>query len=175
MNALFEFLNRLPAALREVGLAGLADMALVTLAVYTFMVVVKRTRRSSLIFTGVVITGVVYLAAQKFDLKLTAALLQAFFAVLVLALVVIFQEDLRYFFERVALWWVERRLPRYKRSRTRPPSRELEILARTLGDLARARIGALVVLRGRDLIARHLRSPRGPGHLLRRTQGLRFP
>ena len=32
----------------------------------------------------------------------------------------------------------------------------METLARTLGDLARARTGALVVIRGKDAIARHL-------------------
>jgi uncharacterized protein (TIGR00159 family) len=156
MFALPEFFDKLPSVLREVGVAGLVDMAIVTLVIYTFMVVVKRTRRSGLIFTGILITGAVYLAARKFELKLTASLLQGFFAILLVALVVIFQEDLRYFFERVALWWVERRLPLYKRKTTRLPSREVGILARTLGDLARARIGALVVVRGKDLIARHL-------------------
>ena len=156
MFAPLKFFDKLPSVLREVGLAGLADMAIVTLVIYTFMVVVKRTQRSGLIFAGILITGAVYLAARKFELKLTVTLLQGFFAVIFLALVVIFQEDLRYFFERVALWSVERRLPLYKRKRARLPSREVEILARTLGDLARARIGVLVVLRGKDFIARHL-------------------
>jgi len=137
-------------------MAGVLDMAIVTLVIYTFMVVVKRTRRSGLIFAGILITGAVYLVARKFELKLTTTLLQGFFTVILVALVVIFQEDLRYFFERVALWWVERRLPLYKRKTARLPSREVEILARTLGDFARARIGALVVVRGKDLIARHL-------------------
>jgi len=63
--------------------------------------------------------------------------------------VVIFQEDLRYFFERVALWWFERRLPLYERTSVRLPRREVEILARE-------KIGALVVIRGKDSIARHL-------------------
>lgn len=156
MPSILEFIKKLPSLLREIGLAGLVDMAIVTLVVYSFVVVVKRTRRSGLIFTGIVIIGAVYLAALKFELKLTAALLQGFFAVILVAFVVIFQEDLRYFFERVALWWVERHLPLYKRKTARLPSREVEILARTLGDLARARIGALVVVRGKDLIARHL-------------------
>lgn len=156
MLAIVQLLHRVPCLVRDVGIAGLVDIAIVTLAVYTFMVVVKRTRRSGLIFTGILITGVVYLAARKFDLKLTATLLQGFFAVILVALVVIFQEDLRYFFERVALWSVERRLPIYKRKSARLPSRQVEILARTLADLARARIGALVVIRGRDVIARHL-------------------
>lgn len=156
MFAAMEFLKRLPSLFREVGVAGLVDMGIVTLVIYTFMVVVKRTRRSGLIFTGILITGAVYLAARKFNLMLTASLLQGFFAIILVALVVIFQEDLRYFFERVALWWVERRVPIYKRKTAWMPSREVEILARTLGDLARAHIGALVVLRGRDFIARHL-------------------
>jgi diadenylate cyclase len=140
----------------EVGLADLSDIAVVTFVIYTFLVAVKRTRRSGLIFAGILILGVVYLAARKFGLVLTVTLLQGFFAVILLALVVIFQEDLRYFFERVGLWWVERRLPRYKRKTGRMPRREVEILARTLGDLARAKIGALVVVRGKDTIARHL-------------------
>jgi len=156
MLAALNLLDKLTWVRREVGIAGVVDILIATLMIYTILVVVQRTRRSGLIFTGILITGAVYLAALKFGLRLTTYLLQGFFAVILVALVVIFQEDLRYFFERVALWWVERRLPLYKRKKVRLPSREVEILARTLGDLARARIGALVVLRGQDVIARHL-------------------
>jgi diadenylate cyclase len=142
--------------LTDIGFSGLCDIAIVTLVLYTFLVALKRTRRSGLIFTGIVIVGAVYLAARKFNLLLTVALLQGFFAVILVALVVIFQEDLRYFFERVALWWLERRLPLSKRKAARLPRRDVEILARTLSDLARAKIGALIVIRGHDSIARHL-------------------
>ena len=140
----------------EIGLSGLLDILIVTLVIYTFLVVLKRTRRSGLIFTGIVIVGAIYLLARKLNLLLTVALLQGFFAVILVALIVIFQEDLRFFFERMAALWLERGLPGYKRRRTRLPRREVEILARTLGDLARGKIGALVVLRGKDSIARHL-------------------
>ena len=156
MLAAAKLVSNIPSLVHEVGIAGVVDMVLVALIVYSFMVVVKRTRRSGLIFAGILITGAVYLVARKFDLKLTATILQGFFAVILVALVVIFQEDLRYFFERVALWWMERRLPLYQRKRARLPSRQVEVLARTLADLARAHIGALVVLRGKDVIARHL-------------------
>jgi diadenylate cyclase len=142
--------------LTEVGFSGLCDIAIVTLVIYTFLVALKRTQRSGLIFTGIVIVGAIYLAARKLNLLLTVALLQGFFAVILVALIVIFQEDLRYFFERVAALWLERRLPLYKRKTARLPRREVEVLARTLGDLARAKIGALVVIRGKDSIARHL-------------------
>jgi uncharacterized protein (TIGR00159 family) len=109
-----------------------------------------------LIFVGIIILGIIYVAAWKLNLELTITLLQGFFTVFLVALVVIFQEDLRYFFERVGLWWRERSLPLYKRHASRLPRREVEVLARSLGDLARAKIGALVVVRGHDMIARHL-------------------
>ena len=140
----------------DIGFSGLCDIAIVTLVLYTFLVALKRTRRSGLIFTGIVIVAAVYLAARKFNLLLTVALLQGFFAVILVALVVIFQEDLRYFFERVALWWLERRPPLSKWKTARLPRREVEILARTASDLARAKIGALIIIRGHDSIARHL-------------------
>jgi diadenylate cyclase len=142
--------------LSEIGFAGMADMALAALGLYVFLVALKRTRRSGLILAGMVIVGVLYVVALKLDLLLTVTLLHGFFTVFLVALVVIFQEDLRYFFERVGRWWVERRLPRYKRRAGRLPRREVETLSRTLGDLARDRIGALIVLRGTEGINRHL-------------------
>ena len=144
------------ALLTEIGFAGLFDIITVTLMIYAFLAALKRTQRSGLIFTGIVIVGVIYLIARKLNLLLTVSLLQGFFTVFLVALVVIFQEDLRYFFERVALWWFKRRLPLHERVSGRLPRREVEILARTLGDLGREKIGALVVIRGKDSIARHL-------------------
>jgi len=144
------------SVLTEVTVAGVLDMALVALAIYTVVVALKRTRRSGLALSGIVTLGAVYILARKFGLQLTVALLQGFFAVLLVALVVIFQEDLRYLFERVGLWWMERRRPLRRRQVHRLRRREVETLARTLNDLARARVGALVVIRGRDLIARHI-------------------
>ena len=140
----------------EIGFSGLCDIAIVTLIIYVFLAALKRTRRSGLVFTGIVIVSAVYLAARKFNLLLTVALLQGFFTVILVALVVIFQEDLRYFFERVATWWLERGLPFHKRRTGRLPRQQVEILARTMSDLARAKIGALVVVRGKDSIVRHL-------------------
>jgi diadenylate cyclase len=150
----------------EIGLSGLLDILIVTLVIYTFLVVLKRTRRSGLIFTGIVIVGAIYLLARKLNLLLTVALLQGFFAVILVALIVIFQEDLRFFFERMAAVWLERGMPGYKRRRTRLPRREVEILARTLGDLARGKIGALIVIRGKDSIARHLEGGEGVDGLI---------
>lgn len=151
-----ERLNQFKRVFTEIGFGGVADMAVVALVVYVFLVALKRTRRSGLILAGIVSLAVLYLAAVKLNLTLTITLLQGFFAVILVALVVIFQEDLRYFFERVGRWWVERRLPRYYRRAGRLPRHEVETLSRTVGELVRERIGALVVLRGTEGINRHL-------------------
>lgn len=125
-----DFFEQFASLLREIGFSGLYDIAIVTLVIYTFIIGLKRTRRSGLIFAGIVIIGTVYLMARQFNLVLTAALLQGFFTVILVALVVIFQEDLRYFFEQVATWWLVRGLPFYKRRPKRLPRQEVEILAR---------------------------------------------
>ena len=141
---------------KDIGVAGIADIIIVAIATYLILVALKRTRRSGLIFAGIISVGAVYFAARRLDLVLTEALLQGFFAVILVAFIVIFQEDLRYFLERVGQWWMERRLPFYKRKRARLPRSEVQTLVHTVADLAQEKIGALIVVRGRDTIARHI-------------------
>jgi len=152
MDRLREYLN----VLKEIGLTGLADIAVMTLGIYVLLVAIKRTRRSGLILTGVLVVTLLYILALKLNLVMTVTLLQGFFTVFVVALVVIFQEDLRYFLERVGSWWFDRRRPGARNPAARLEHREVDILVRTVGDFARARTGALLVIRGHDVIARHL-------------------
>ena len=90
------WLEQFKSILSEVGFAGLADIAIVALVFYVFLVALKRTRRSGLILAGILIASAVYVLALKLDLLLTVTLLHGFFTVILVALVVIFQEDLRY-------------------------------------------------------------------------------
>ena len=124
-----------------------------TLLIYTLIVWSKRTRAAS-VLTGILIVAGIYLLARQFNLNLTAAIFEQFFAIILIALVIIFQEELRYFFERIATWSFNRKLLGKQVSRFN--REEVEVLVRTLVDLAREKTGALVVIRGRDLIVRHL-------------------
>lgn len=139
--------------LQEIGLSGFLDVLFMTLLIYTLLVWSRRTRAAS-VLTGIVIVGVIYLLARQFNLSLTASILEQFFAVILIALVVIFQHELRYFFERLATWSFSGSM--LGKNSTQLEREEVEVLVRTLGDLARERVGALVVIRGRDLIMRHL-------------------
>ena len=73
---------------------------------------------------------------------MTTGIFHGFFAILVVALVVIFQEELRAVFERIAVWSLA------GGASVAPTGSEVQnaILVRTLADLARERIGALVVV-----------------------------
>ncbi|MBM3790479.1 MAG: hypothetical protein FJW35_09040 [Acidobacteria bacterium] len=140
----------------EIGLSGFIDITIITLVIYTILVWMKHRKRAAAILAGILIVAAVYLLARQFNLHLTAAVLQGFFAIIIVVLVVIFQEELRYFFEQVAHWSLNRRLP-LSRQKTKWASREhVSTLVRTARDLARERIGALVVLKGKDLLVRHL-------------------
>ncbi|MDE1975998.1 MAG: diadenylate cyclase [Elusimicrobia bacterium] len=134
---------------RAPGLADILDIACVTLIIYSFLVWFKRAR-AAFVARGLLILAGFYVFARLMDMRMTIWIFQGFFAVLIIAIVVIFQEEIRHFFERLALW-------SFKRGGGDAPdfSRELEILVRTAGTLAHAKVGALIVLKGRDPLERH--------------------
>lgn len=144
---------RLFPILTEIGWFDLLDIVVMTFLIYTVLVWFKKTRAASVLI-GILIVAGFYLIARQFNLFLTASVFQGFFAVILVAVVVIFQEELRHFFERVAVLGFRGRLLR-KRLEGMPQS-EVAILVRTLTDLAKEKIGALVVLQGKDMILRHL-------------------
>jgi uncharacterized protein (TIGR00159 family) len=127
----------------------LIDIALVAVLLYGLILAV-RGARAHLALAGIAILAVVYLLARQLGLALTATLFQAFFAVSVLVLVVVFQREIRQFFERVAVLGL--------RGGRAPvlASGPLETLVGVVRELAETRRGALIVLPGRDPVERHL-------------------
>lgn len=139
---------------KEVGIPGLFDIAIMFFLIYTTILWFKRTK-SAAVLIGIIIIGIIYLFARQFNLVLTTSVFQQFFAVILIVVVVIFQEDLRHFFEQVAVWsFTDRTLTRRKLMRL--TRKEVEVLVRSLTDFARERIGAIIVIRGKDPIERHL-------------------
>ncbi|MDT8271866.1 MAG: diadenylate cyclase [Desulfomonilia bacterium] len=130
------------------------DIIIISSLIYVVLIWFKKTA-SRFVFVGISLMGVVYILARIFNLYLTSMVLQGFFAILLIALVVIFQEDIRRFFERLATW-------RSRRMNTKRNNREFHpntvaILTETVADFAARRTGALIVLSGRDPLERHLR------------------
>lgn len=125
------------------------DIALVALAFYVALTWL-RTAKAGRAILGALTIGAVYLAALELRLQLTAWIFQAFLAVFVLALVVVLQNDFRRLFERASQWSWRRR-----RGRSRGAA-AAKVISETIFEMAEMRCGALVVLPGRDLAARHI-------------------
>lgn len=133
----------------NIRIADVVDILFVATMFYTASVWVKQTR-AAFIVRGLFILVVVYIVARQFGLELTAWIFQGFFAIFLIIVVVIFQEELRQLFERIAVWSFTTQRPSPLRSET------ADILTRTLADLARDRVGALVVIQGKDPLGRHI-------------------
>src|SRR5262245_32532161 len=84
------------------------DILLVTILVYTTIVLVRRTQ-AGFVAIGILLLAVLYIVARAPALRLTAWIFQVFFAVFLVIIVVIFQEELRQLFERGAMWSLRRR------------------------------------------------------------------
>ena len=161
-------------SLLEIGLDEIADVGVVSLLLWALMAWARRVH-ASLALLGLGFLGVFYLIALQLELQLTAWFFQGFFAVVVILLVVVFQDDLRRLFEQIAVLGLRRRP-------ARTPTDGIATLAGAMLRLARTHIGALVVVPGREPVERHLHGgipldaaiseelllslfdPRSPGH-----------
>src|SRR5438874_1549479 len=130
-------------------LSEVIDIIFVAILLYTAIVWAQRTR-AVFVVRGIVILGAIYIIARYLDLQMTAWVFQGFFAIFLIMIVVIFQEELRQLFEQIAVWSLARkRIPPLGSTTT-------DILVRTLADLAKEHVGALVVIRGNDPLERHI-------------------
>jgi len=136
--------------LRDVGILDLIDIGVVAAMAWVGLRLVRRTRARPALLGLATLFGI-YLVARQVGLELTAAIFQAFFAVLVLILVVVFQDDLRRIFEQVGAW-----VSRRGATEEVPGAGPIETLVAAVEKLAESRTGALVVVPGREPIDRHV-------------------
>lgn len=146
-----EFLDNILAVLKSIRVQDILDVIIIALMIFAVLTWFK-TRASRFVLIGITLLGGVYLAARFFQLYLTTIVLQGFFAILLFVLVVIFQEDLKGFFERLAMLGNIGK----KFSSLAGLKSTTEIIAQTAANLAKKKIGALIVLQGTDPLERHL-------------------
>lgn len=131
-------------------LADAFDIAIVATFIYWGILWLRRTGSRSVLL-GVVLAALLYLLARALELYLTTLLFNAVLAVLAVALVVVFQQDLRRAFERLStLGRVRRRTPASARAE------DVNMLCQTAFELAGNKTGALIVIAGRESVAAHL-------------------
>jgi uncharacterized protein (TIGR00159 family) len=130
--------------------ADVVDVIVVSMFAYAVITWVRRAR-SRFVLLGFATLVALYFVARLLDMYLTLVLFQAGITVALLALVVIFQEEIRRAFERIATSG----LLRARRGNVETRVDALDRIVEAAAALARARTGALIVLRGKEPLERH--------------------
>ena len=148
------FLDSIGSIISSFRIQDFLDILIISILIYVAFIWFKSTA-SRFVFVGISLLGAIYIFARIFHLYLTSMVLQGFFAILIIALVVIFQEDIRRFLERLATWRSIRKTQKPNEDEDAPA--EYGIIVEAMTDFALKKIGAIIVLPGRDPLERHLK------------------
>lgn len=132
----------------NVRLTDLIDVVIVAVLLWAGLSWVRHAR-ARIALAGIAIAAAVFLLARQLQLQMTVWILQGFFAVGVLVLVVVFQDDLRRGLEQIAVWGLRRR-PQAA------PADTVDALVGAVRKMVAERTGALIVLPGREPLDRHV-------------------
>ncbi|MEK9174967.1 MAG: diadenylate cyclase [Patescibacteria group bacterium] len=150
MNLLFAGLYSISSLTQNFYFADFLDVIIVTLLIYSVILLFKQTR-SLLALIGIGMLVALYITAQMFNFYLTSLALQSFFAAFIVVLVVIFQDELRRFFEIIAVWSTRQNIIQPIASRSAAMNELIQAVAR----LSHTKTGAIIVLSGQENIERH--------------------
>lgn len=141
------FFSQIIANLR---FADIFDVIVVTFLFYfLFSYLRRRASRSIILVVGAVL--VLYLVAEKTTMYMTSLFFQAGLTAALVTIVIIFQDDLRKALERLASMESF-----YARRDLVASNTTVDSLIEALCNLARDKIGALIVVKGKEAIDRHL-------------------
>ena len=121
------------------------DIFIIALFIYSLFYLFRKTR-TFLVFVGLFIVIALYAIARIFNLYLTSLALQYFFGISVIMFVIIFQQEIRKYFELVGL--IGTRQIKVGALSVKSPSSQ-EIIQSCI-KMAGAKIGCLIVLQGND-------------------------
>lgn len=136
--------------LSSIRAADVFDMAIITILLYLILTWLKR-RASRSVIIGVMVVLSVFGLARFLNMYMTSMLFHAGLTAALIALVLIFQDDIRMAIERLS------RIGSLKSKHNLLASnRTLESLVDSIKRMASEKIGALIVLKGKDCLERHL-------------------
>jgi diadenylate cyclase len=136
--------------LQQLRLADVLDVLVMSVLIYA-AISWLRGAQSRFVVRGIGGLVALYFVARLLGMQLTLFVFQAVLTVAVVALVIIFQEDIRRGFERIA---VRARLGARKAGA--PEETTVRTVVRAVARLAAERTGALIVFKGREPLERHL-------------------
>ncbi|MFC1722383.1 diadenylate cyclase [Patescibacteria group bacterium] len=123
------------------------DILLVALLIYTFFVFIRKTRTYT-VFLGLTFAATLYFVAKTFNLYLTFITLKYFVGVSFIVFVIIFQSEIRKYFEFLGL--IGSRQIKVGPLAARSPS--TTDIIQSCVQMAQTKTGAIIVIQGRDNI-----------------------
>ncbi len=136
----------------SVYLTDLLDLVIIAVFAYIAILFLRQTR-SLTAFIGISVLGIIYILARTFHLYITALILQSFFSIFVVILVIVFQDELKRSFELIATTGTRRMNHKSLISF----SSTIFSIVQATSNLMRKKHGALIIIPGQELIERHTR------------------
>ncbi|MBN2038291.1 MAG: diadenylate cyclase [Chitinispirillaceae bacterium] len=134
----------------NVRFADLLDIAVITVLFYSILNWLQQ-RASRTLMLGMVLLALLYGVARFTNMYVTLLIYKAGFTAGLVILVIVFQEEVRRVIERLLFWRGLRTKHKVVAS-----NNAIDILVQTIVNLAHDRIGALVVIKGRNPLERFL-------------------
>ncbi len=125
--------------LRHATLADLADILLVSIIIYNFLLLIRDTRAYQMAI-GLFIIGVLYFVTQYAKLTVTYWLIRNFIPFLIIAIIVLFQDEIRRFLAGLGSRWFRRPIA------LRAFRERLGEVFQAVDYLSQKRIGALIAV-----------------------------
>jgi diadenylate cyclase len=133
-------------------LTDLLDLIIIATFTYIAILFLKQTR-SLAAFVGILVLGIIYILARSFHLYITALILQSFFSIFVIVLVIVFQDELKRSFELIVTTGTRR----IQNKSLISFSSTIFSVVQATSNLMRKKHGALIIVPGKELIERHTR------------------
>lgn len=134
----------------NVRIADVIDVALISVFLYLILNWLRQSAsRQSII--GILSLIALYVMARFTEMYLTELLIEGLFAVILIGIVVVFQSDIRRLFERIGNWSIF-----WKNNQAPFDNRTANIITEAVAKMAENKTGALLVLKGKENIDRHI-------------------
>lgn len=137
----FSVFKTLPNAFDVFGYKDALDVLIVSLCVYLVLIFIKQTR-SFFVFGSIILLFIVDFVARNFNLGLTRQLFQPLLTFFAAIFVLVFQPEIRKFFK----WFASGR--KMKFSKVLVPDDNVQTIVRSVFEMAKKRIGAIIVISG---------------------------
>jgi diadenylate cyclase len=143
-------LDTIRTLIHNIRIADFLDIAIIAVVLYFILTWVRR-RASRSVVIGIALVILLYSLARMLNMYLTSQLFHAGLTAVLMALVLVFHEDIRMAIERISSWNTL-----HLRHLGIMSSQTIDTLVGSVSRLAKDKIGALIVIKGRDSLERHL-------------------